>query len=82
MSKVENQTLMRAAILQMFFMSRLIFSTKNSVALLKHGNSYGEYFLYDSFGEAPVYQHFAGVEYLYRRDGNWLISDEVNSLCP
>ena len=24
-----------------------------------------------------MYQHFAGVEYLYRKDGNWLISDEI-----
>ena len=26
----------------------------------KHENSYGEYFLFDTFDEAPVYQHFAG----------------------
>lgn len=56
---------------------RLIFSTQNSVALAKHHNSYGEYFLYSSFGGFPVYQHFAGVEYLYFKDGNWLISDDI-----
>ncbi|TRY80119.1 hypothetical protein TCAL_14827 [Tigriopus californicus] len=56
---------------------RLIFSTQNSVALTKHHNSYGEYFLYGSFGGFPVYQHFAGVEYLYFKDGNWLISDDI-----
>ena len=39
--------------------------------------SYGEYFLYGGYDGAPVYQHFAGVEYLYRKDGNWLISDEI-----
>ena len=22
-------------------------------------------------------QHFAGIEYLYRRDGHWLISDKI-----
>ena len=56
---------------------RLIFSTQNSVALSKHHNSYGEYFLYGEFEGSPVYQHFAGVEYLYQRDGNWLISDQI-----
>ena len=56
---------------------RLIFSSQNSVALSKHSNSYGEYFLYDYYQGYPVYQHFAGVEYLYKRDGNWLISDKV-----
>ncbi len=119
---------------------RLIFSSRSSVALAKHRNSYGEYFLYGEYDGTPVYQHFAGtsvlggtctstskwkwsgpdtfirdfplfrtkpivslklshlttrflpkryieentvhvniigVEYLYKRDGNWLISDEV-----
>ena len=59
---------------------RLIFSTQNSVALSKHHNSYGEYFLWGHYDGSPVYQHFAGVEYLYLRDGNWLISDEVYPL--
>ena len=22
-------------------------------------------------------QHFAGIEYLYKRDGHWLISDKI-----
>ena len=39
---------------------RLIFSTQNPMARDKHENSYGEYFLFDTFDEAPVYQHFAG----------------------
>ncbi len=33
--------------------------------------------MYGYYDAAPVYQHFAGVEYLYRREGNWLISDEI-----
>ena len=56
---------------------RLLLSTQNSVSLAKHHNSYGEYFLYGRYDDAPVYQHFAGVEYLYRKEGNWLISDEI-----
>ncbi len=56
---------------------RLIFSSRSSVATAKHRNSYGEYFLFGEYDLSPVYQHFAGVEYLYKRDGNWLISDEV-----
>ena len=56
---------------------RLIFSTQNPLARDKHENSYGEYFLFDTFDDAPVYQHFAGIEYLYRRDGHWLISDKI-----
>ncbi len=39
---------------------RLIFSSQSSVALAKHRNSYGEYFLYGEYGGSPVYQHFAG----------------------
>ena len=56
---------------------RLIFSTQNPMARDKHENSYGEYFLFDTFDGAPVYQHFAGIEYLYRRDGHWLVSDKI-----
>jgi hypothetical protein len=56
---------------------RLIFSTQNPLAREKHENSYGEYFLFDHFEDAPVFQHFAGIEYLYRRDGHWLISDKI-----
>ncbi len=56
---------------------RLIFSTTNPLARDKHENSYGEYFLFDSLDGAGVYQHFAGIEYLYRRDGHWLISDKI-----
>ena len=51
------------------------------MALTKHANSFGEFYLYDVLNETgtlmPVYQHFAGVEYLYEKEGNWLISDEV-----
>ena len=43
----------------------------------KHENSYGEYFLFDTFEGSPVYQHFAGIEYLYKRDGHWLVSDKI-----
>ena len=56
---------------------RLIFSTQNPMAKAKHENSYGEYFLFDTFEGAPVYQHFAGIEYLYKRDGHWLVSDKI-----
>ena len=56
---------------------RLIFSTTNPMAKDKHENSYGEYYLFDYFENAPVYQHFAGIEYLYRRDGHWLVSDKI-----
>jgi hypothetical protein len=45
---------------------RIIFSSQNAVAVAKHANSYGEYFLYGAYEGAPVYQHFAGVEFLYR----------------
>ena len=31
----------------------------------KHENSYGEYFLFDTFDEAPVYQHFAGKAFKF-----------------
>ena len=40
---------------------RLIFSSRSSVALAKHRNSYGEYFLYGEYDGSPVYQHFAGT---------------------
>ena len=56
---------------------RLIFSTHNPLAASKHTNSYGEFFLYDIVNGSPVYQHFAGIEYLYERGGHWLISDKI-----
>jgi hypothetical protein len=56
---------------------RLIFSTHNPLAASKHANSYGEFFLYDVVNGSPVYQHFAGIEYLYERGGHWLISDKI-----
>ena len=34
--------------------NRLIFSTQNPLARDKHENSYGEYFLFDTFDGAPV----------------------------
>ena len=34
----------------------------------KHENSYGEYFLFDTFDEAPVYQHFAGKAFKLLKD--------------
>jgi hypothetical protein len=55
----------------------LIFSTHNPLAASKHSNSYGEFFLYDIVNGSPVYQHFAGIEYLYERGGHWLISDKI-----
>ena len=54
-----------------------LFTSQNPVAMGKQENSYGEYFLYGEYDGKPVYQHFAGVEYLYHRDGNWLISDKI-----
>ena len=58
---------------------RLVFSTRNPLAVRKHENSYGEYFLFDVSKEdgSPVYQHFAGIEYMYKRDGHWLVSDKI-----
>ena len=58
---------------------RLVFSTRNPLAVGKHENSYGEYFLFDISKEdgSPVYQHFAGIEYMYKRDGHWLVSDKI-----
>lgn len=56
---------------------RLIFSTHNPLAASKHANSYGEFFLYDIVNGSPVYQHFAGIEYLYERGGHWLVSDKI-----
>ena len=56
---------------------RLIFSTHNPLAASKHSNSYGEFFLYDVVNGSPIYQHFAGIEYLYERGGHWLISDKI-----
>jgi hypothetical protein len=47
------------------------------LAASKHINSYGEFFLYDIVNGSPVYQHFAGIEYLYERGGHWLISDKI-----
>jgi hypothetical protein len=29
------------------------------------------------FNSSPIYQHFAGIEYLYERGGHWLISDKI-----
>jgi hypothetical protein len=26
---------------------------------------------------SPIYQHFAGIDYLYERGGHWLISDKI-----
>ena len=37
---------------------RLIFSTQNPLARDKHENSYGEYFLFDTFDGAPVCKFF------------------------
>ena len=58
---------------------RLVFSTRNPSAVRKHENSYGEYFLFDINKEdgSPIYQHFAGIEYMYKRDGHWLVSDKI-----
>ena len=58
---------------------RLVFSTRNPLAVGKHENSYGEYFLFDISKEdgSPIYQHFAGIEYMYKRDGHWLVSDKI-----
>ena len=58
---------------------RLVFSTRNPLAVRKHENSYGEYFLFDISKEdgSPIYQHFAGIEYMYKRDGHWLVSDKI-----
>ena len=58
---------------------RLVFSTRNPLAVRKHENSYGEYFLFDINKEdgSPIYQHFAGIEYMYKRDGHWLVSDKI-----
>ena len=58
---------------------RLVFSTRNPLAVEKHENSYGEYFLFDISKEdgSPLYQHFAGIEYMYKRDGHWLVSDKI-----
>ena len=56
---------------------RLVFSSRNTKAIAKHENSYGEFFLFDVRDGQPIYQHFAGIEYLYKRDGHWLISDKI-----
>ena len=46
----------------------------------KHENSYGEYFLFDTFDEAPVYQHFAGKAFKLLIKINLILSKQTKKL--
>merc|ERR1719458_935292 len=54
--------------------------TGNPEAVANQEGSFGTYFLFGGSAGYPVYQHRAGLLFLYQQDGTWLISNEVGSL--
>ena len=53
--------------------------TGNPEAVANQEGSFGTYFLFGGSAGYPVYQHRAGLLFLYQQDGTWLISNEVGS---
>jgi len=59
--------------------SPLTFSSTNAIAISKHNDTFGRYYLYGSYDGFPVYQHEHGSQYIYQYDGYWYISEFAGS---
>jgi len=56
--------------------TKLIFSTENAIPLGDplYNDTYGDFFLYGSYGGYPVYQKADGSQYIYFLKGAWIIT--------